>query len=247
MRANSRSVRFSVFSVWGMCEAADEGVEAEAFYGFSRTWFVFFQLLYVPHIPYFSTFTLLRPTMADTPRLTTIPEFVRITRLIMSALLLGILSFGGIAYYLVNETGEGLAGHLGDAEVLLRYLTPIIALAAAAIVGVTVGGIGGLYLMTVAAAVVATLATLLYLRRSVDLPLRHPASGMLRELKKYPQVVRPPSEMRRTSVPSICIVLIWSHSLSSGRVAWKISRVPSSEKYASELLPPWVRRWRFAK
>lgn len=61
--------------------------------------------------------------------------------------------------------------------------------ATGACVGVALGGIHGLYSLTVAGGAFASVGTLLYLRASAGLRLRHPSAGLLRELKKYPQVV----------------------------------------------------------
>jgi O-antigen/teichoic acid export membrane protein len=77
----------------------------------------------------------------------------------------------------------------GASSAMLNMLV-LLALAAAAIVGVALNGIQGLYVATVATGVGTTLGSIWYLHRTLDVRVTAPTAGLRRELRQSPEIVR---------------------------------------------------------
>jgi O-antigen/teichoic acid export membrane protein len=77
----------------------------------------------------------------------------------------------------------------GASSAMLNMLV-LLALAVAAIVGVAVNGLAGLYVATVATGVGTTLGSIWYLRRTIDVHVTAPTAGLRRELRESPEIVR---------------------------------------------------------
>lgn len=68
-------------------------------------------------------------------------------------------------------------------------LLATLALALAAIVGVKLGGLPGLYVGTIAAGLITTMATLAYFRQSLGLRLSGPAQDLVHEFRRSPEII----------------------------------------------------------
>lgn len=66
------------------------------------------------------------------------------------------------------------------------YVT--LALAVAAVGGVMLGGMFGLYVAAVGTGVLTTIATVLYVGKSLDLKALNPSSGLIKEIKRKPEI-----------------------------------------------------------
>jgi PST family polysaccharide transporter len=77
----------------------------------------------------------------------------------------------------------------GAASAMLNMLV-LLALAAAAVVGVVLHGIPGLYVATVATGVGTTIGSIWYLRRSLGVHVGATTLGLRRELRSSPDIVR---------------------------------------------------------
>jgi O-antigen/teichoic acid export membrane protein len=80
------------------------------------------------------------------------------------------------------------AARRGASSAMVNMLV-LLALATAAITGVLVHGIAGLYVATVVTSVATTLATAWYLRRTLGVHVTAPTEGLLRELRASPEIV----------------------------------------------------------
>ena len=66
----------------------------------------------------------------------------------------------------------------------------LLALAVAAVVGVLIGGIGGLYVGSVTMGIVASVVTLQYLRARLSVPVLSGGSGLRDALRRQPEILR---------------------------------------------------------
>jgi O-antigen/teichoic acid export membrane protein len=77
----------------------------------------------------------------------------------------------------------------GASSAMLNMLV-LLSLAAAAIIGVALNGIQGLYVATVATGVGTTLGSIWYLRRTLGVHVTAPTAGLRNELRASPEIVR---------------------------------------------------------
>lgn len=64
-----------------------------------------------------------------------------------------------------------------------------LALALAACMGVWLGGIKGLYMATVGTGLITSLATLIFVGRSLQLDVLHSSAGIIKELRRKPEII----------------------------------------------------------
>jgi O-antigen/teichoic acid export membrane protein len=147
---------------------------------FERTFATFFRALAgqaIVAVAIVAALLLWRPTLFGADLAVYRPYFL-VAILGVPAAMLNILFVNTLA-----------AAQRGASSAMLNMLV-LLALAAAAIVGVLVNGIAGLYVATVATSVATTIGSIWYLRRSLRVSVIAPTAGLRRELRASPEIVR---------------------------------------------------------
>ncbi|MBW8768411.1 MAG: hypothetical protein JF589_01500 [Gemmatimonadetes bacterium] len=147
---------------------------------FEKTFATFFRALSVQAVVAVAVVAALliwRPTLFGSDLGAYRPYFL-IAVLSVPAAMLNILFVNALA-----------SAQRGASSAMLNMLV-LLALAAAAIVGVVVNGIPGLYVATVATGVGTTLGSIWYLRRSLGVHVTAQTAGLRRELRESPEIVR---------------------------------------------------------
>lgn len=147
---------------------------------FERTFATFFRALAIQAViavAIVATLLIWRPTLFGSDLGAYRPYFL-IAALSVPAAMLNVLFVNTLA-----------SAQRGASSAMLNMLV-LLALAAAAIVGVAVNGIAGLYVATVATGVGTTLGSIWYLRRSLGVHVTAPTAGLRRELRESPEIVR---------------------------------------------------------
>jgi PST family polysaccharide transporter len=147
---------------------------------FERTFATFFRALAVQAVIAVAIVVALltwRPTMFGADLATFRPYFL-VAILSVPAAMLNVLFVNTLA-----------SAQRGPSSAMLNMLV-LLALAAAAIVGVAVNGIAGLYVATVATGVGTTLGSIWYLHRTLGVRVTAPTAGLRRELRESPEIVR---------------------------------------------------------
>ena len=147
---------------------------------FERTFATFFRALVLQAVVGVLVVTSLliwRPTLFGADLAAYRPYFL-VAILSVPAAMLNILFVNTLA-----------AAQRGASSAMLNMLV-LLALAAAAIVGVMVDGIAGLYIATVATGVGTTIGSIWYLHRTVGVRVTAPTAGLRHELRQSPEIVR---------------------------------------------------------